>query len=108
MAITQHHPTPLRRRLRLAPILLGAAALSAVSSLAHADVCFPKPGVLPGLSGIPIWKAPGFVRVELNEPRWAAAPQLGFDNDVTGNEGLYRIMVDPGNSTLVVSFQAPT
>ncbi|HKO49801.1 MAG TPA: MYXO-CTERM sorting domain-containing protein [Polyangiaceae bacterium] len=60
------------------------------------------------MSGIPIWKAPGFVRAELNEPRWAAAPQLAFENDVTGNEGLYRIMVDPTSSTLVVSFQAPT
>src|SRR6187551_2781245 len=107
MAITRHGVRPVRQNLRLVPLLLGAAALSAIASPARADVCFPNPGVLPGLSGIPIWKTPGIVRVELNEPRWAAAPQLGFDNDVTGNDGLYRIMVDPTDSTLVVSFQAP-
>jgi MYXO-CTERM domain-containing protein len=108
MAITHHRSGFTRRHLRQASLLLGTAALSAISSLARADVCFPNPGVLPGLSGIPIWKAPGVVRSELNEPRWAAAPQLGFDNDPSGNEGLYRIMVDPTDSTLVVSFQAPT
>ena len=107
MAITQH-PKTARRGLRLGPIVLGAATLAAISGSARADVCFPIPGVLPGLSGIPIWKTPGVVRTELNEPRWAAAPQLGFDSDPTGNEGLYRIMVDPTDSTLVVSFQAPT
>jgi len=107
MAITQHSKTA-RRSLRLGPIVLGAATLAAISGSARADVCFPIPGVLPGLSGIPIWKTPGVVRTELNEPRWAAAPQLGFDSDPTGNEGLYRIMVDPTDSTLVVSFQAPT
>lgn len=108
MANTQHRSMTTRRRLRAAPLLLGAAALSLVSAPANADVCFPVPGVLPGLSGVPIWKAPGVVRTELNEPRWAAAPQLGFDSDPTGNEGLYRIMVDAANSMLVVSFQAPT
>lgn len=108
MAITQHRSMTQGRGLRATRFLLGAAALSLVSAPAHADVCFPVPGVLPGLSGVPIWKAPGVVRVELNEPRWAAAPQLGFDSDPTGNEGLYRIMVDAANSTLVVSFQAPT
>lgn len=108
MAITQHHSRTARRQLRAAPLLIGAATLSLFSASAQADVCFPVPGVLPGLSGIPNWKAPGVVRTELNEPRWAAAPQLGFDSDPTGGEGLYRIMVDAANSTLVVSFQAPT
>jgi len=108
MAITQHHSSITRRSLRAAPLLLGVAALSLISGSARADVCFPVPGALPGLSGVPIWKAPGVVRTELNEPRWAAAPQLGFDSDATGNEGLYRIMVDAADSTLVVSFQAPT
>jgi MYXO-CTERM domain-containing protein len=108
MAITHHRSSLMRWQLRWAPLLLGTVALSAIPSQAHADVCFPNPGVLPGLSGIPIWKAPGVVRSELNEPRWAAAPQIGFDNDPSGNEGLYRIMVDPTDSTLVVSFQAPT
>src|SRR6187551_2302246 len=107
MSINHHRWGFMRRQLRITPLLLGTAALSLVSNPVRADVCFPTPGVLPGLSGIPIWKAPGVVRAELNEPRWAAAPQLGFDNDPTGNEGLYRIMVDPTDSTLVVSFQAP-
>jgi hypothetical protein len=88
--------------------LLTAVALSAVSSPALADVCFPTPGILPGLSGVPTWEGAGIVRTELNEPRWAAAPQTAFDSDVTGNEGLYRIMVDPSDTQLVVSFQAPT
>src|SRR4051794_17766093 len=91
-----------------ASILFGAALLSAISRPASADVCFSKPETLPGLSGIPVWKAPGVVRSELNEPRWAAAPKLALDNDVTGNEGLYRIMVDRTYSTLALSFQAPT
>jgi hypothetical protein len=61
------------------------------------------------LSGVPIWEgATGFVRTELNEPRWAAAPQTGFASDATGNEGLYRIMVDPTYTELTVSYQAPT
>ena len=108
MANTRQRSRFTRGRRGLVPVFLGAVALLPLPSPALADVCFPTPGVLPGLSGIPIWKAPGFVRTELNEPRWAAAPQLAFDNDVTGNEGLYRIMVDPTDSTLVVSFQAPT
>ena len=43
------------------------------------------------------------------EPRWAAAPQTGFESDLTGNEGLYRIMVDPdwARSRTVVALQAP-
>lgn len=107
MAITQHHGRP-SRRLRATQCLLGAAALSLATAPARADVCFPVPGSLPGLSGLPNWKAPGVVRTELNEPRWAAAPQLGFDSDPTGGEGLYRIMVDASHTTMVVSFQAPT
>jgi hypothetical protein len=108
MAIIQHQSRTARRKLRAAPLLIGAATLSLISAPAQAEVCFPIPGSLPGLNGVPNWKAPGVVRTELNEPRWAAAPQLGFDSDPTGTEGLYRIMVDAAHSTLVVSFQAAT
>ncbi|HKO49800.1 MAG TPA: hypothetical protein VJV79_18850 [Polyangiaceae bacterium] len=88
--------------------LLGASLLSVAARPAQADVCFSTPAALPGLSGIPIWKAPGVVRSELNEPRWNAAPRLGFENDPGGNAGLYRVMVDSTRSTLAVSFQAPS
>jgi hypothetical protein len=63
---------------------------------------------LPGLSGPPDWTAPGTTRDELNEPRWAGAPQTGFQSDLTGGEGLYRVMVDSGFTELSISFQAPT
>src|SRR4051812_23259149 len=93
-------PRSTRALRRSACIFLGAALLSAISSPAHADVCFSTPVALPGLSGIPIWKAPGVVRTELNEPRWSAAPRLAFEDDVFGNRGLYRLMVDRTDSTL--------
>jgi len=99
----------LRSALKgLTPVLLGAAALTAVPRAARADICFQTPAVLPGLSGAPIWKTPGVVRADLNEPRWAAAPQTWFDSDPTGTDGRYRIMVDSAYTELSVSFQAPT
>ena len=93
---------------RLSPVLLSIGALAVAPRAARADICFQTPAVLPGLSGVPIWKAPGVVRTELNEPRWAAAPQTWFESDPTGTDGLYRIMVDPAYTELSVSFQAPT
>src|SRR5882724_4288464 len=106
---TTNRPRRIRVTQRVIHLLLGSAALSAVASPALADQCFPTPVALPGLSGVPIWEgATGFVRTELNEPRWAAAPQTGFASDGTGNEGLYRIMVDPTYTELTVSYQAPT
>lgn len=95
----------IERRLHA---LFGAMVFSAIASPALADVCFPTPVALPGLSGVPIWQGAGVLRTELNEPRWAAAPQTAFESDITGNEGLYRIMVDPTFSELSISFQAPT
>lgn len=90
-------------------VLLGVAAFNAITTSAQADVCFPTPIALPGLSGVPIWEGnAGVVRTELNEPRWAAAPLVQFENDITGVAGLYRVMVDSTDATLVVSFQAPT
>jgi MYXO-CTERM domain-containing protein len=94
----------MRRIQAFSAVLL----LAVVSRPALADVCFPTPVTLPGLSGVPIWQGGGVLRSELNEPRWAAAPQTAFDSDITGNEGLYRILVDPSYSELSVSFQAPT
>ena len=94
---------------RLVRFSLATVALAAIASPARADVCFPTPIALPGLSGVPIWEGSlGVVRTELNEPRWAAAPLTQFDNDVSGKQGLYRFLVDSSNSQLVVSFQAPT
>jgi len=109
MANVQPSAWAIRLSKRLVPFSLGTAALAAFATPAHADVCFPTPIALPGLTGVPIWEGnAGVVRTELNEPRWAAAPLTSFDNDVTGNQGLYRILVDSGYSELVVSFQAPT
>jgi hypothetical protein len=86
-----------------------AATIVALTCAASAqDICFPTPVALPGLSGPPEWKAPGVVRTELNEPRWAAAPATGFANDPTQTEGLYRILVNDAFTELSVSFQAPT
>ena len=109
MFIIKHRRRSARSVKRSLCVLLGVAGLATLSGAASADVCFPTPVTLPGLSGLPIWQgATGVVRTELNEPRWAAASQTSFDNDPTGNEGLYRIMVDQGDTTLSVSYQAPT
>jgi len=62
---------------------------------------------LPGLTGAPDWFPPGEVRTELNEPRWAAAPQLGFESDITASEGQYRIIMNEANNEISVSFQTP-
>ena len=96
---------PLTRQL--VGILFGMA-LAAIAPPARAEVCFPTPVAVPGLSGVPLWEGAGTIRPELNEPRWAAAPRTGFASDPTGKEGLYRIIVDPAYSELNVSFQAPT
>lgn len=86
---------------------LTAALTLLTASHAHADLCFPTPVALPGLSGPPNWTAPGVVRTELNEPRWAAAPQMGFESDDTDSEGFYRIVVNDARTEISVSFQAP-
>ena len=84
------------------------AGLCLLSSLqAQADVCFSKPVLLPGLEGPPDWITPGTVRTELNEPRWAAAPQLGFESDDTDSEGVYRLVMNEANTEISVSFQVP-
>ena len=101
-------PSVPRQRANQHRSCLLAAALLLGTSTSLGQVCFPTPVALPGLSGPPNWVAPGVVRPELNEPRWAAAPQLGFESDATGLEGLYRIIYDPAASQLSVSFQAPT
>jgi hypothetical protein len=108
MAHIQHRTRGERLSRYAAQILLGTAALAAFASPAHADVCFPTPVALPGLSGVPLWKGNGVLRAELNEPRWAAAPLTWFASDPTGTDGLYRIIVDSAYSELSVSFQAPT
>lgn len=100
--------SPLRRGGNAA-VLIGVLALLLPSeSVAQNETCFPKPVALPGLSGPPDWTSPGTVRDELNEPRWAAAPQLGFTSDPTDAEGSYRILVNAAHTELSVSFQAPT
>lgn len=91
-------------------IALFAAGVSLLWwSTAAAQVCFPTPVALPGLSGPPNWSGAGVVRSELNEPRWAAAPQTPFVlNGALGAEGWLRVMTDAGFTQLNVSFQAPT
>jgi hypothetical protein len=109
MASVQHRTWANRLSKRAVRIFLGTAALAAFATPARADVCFPTPIALPRLSGVPLWEgSSGVVRTELNEPRWAAAPLTQFDNDITGEQGLYRLLVDSSYSQLVVSFQAPT
>jgi len=54
-----------------------------------------------------MWRGSGVVRTELNEPRWAAAPQTGFESDLTDSEGVYRLLVNSDNNELSVSFQVP-
>jgi len=108
MAMTHRYP-PCPRLSRLVGVALGAAALSSLPRIASAQVCFPTPVALPGLSGVPIWSgSSGTVRKELNEPRWAAAPQTAFVTDLTAAEGRYRVLVDPTFKELDVSFQAIT
>jgi hypothetical protein len=103
------HPTRGERLGRyVAQVLLTTAALAAITTSAHADVCFPTPVAVPGLSGVPLWEGNGVLRAELNEPRWAAAPLTWFASDPTGTDGLYWIIVDSAYSELSVSFQAPT
>lgn len=77
--------------------------------MAGADLCFPKPVTFSGsgLSGPPNWAGSGTVRKELNEPRWAAAPQQWFESDIAGSEGRYRILVNSTYTELSVSFQVP-
>lgn len=90
-------------------VLVGSLLATLATAEARAqDLCFPTPVALPGLGGPPDWEAPGTVRTELNEPRWAAAPQTGFQSDPTDAEGLFRVMVDAARTQLIVSFQAPT
>ncbi len=84
-----------------------ALSLVMLSAPARADICFPKPVALPGLSGPPVWQGSGTVRPELNEPRWAAAPQTGFASDLTDSEGIYRLLVNSANNELSISFQVP-
>ena len=108
MAHIQYRTRGERLSRGVAQVLLTTAALAAITTSAHADVCFPTPVALPGLSGVPLWKGNGVLRAELNEPRWAAAPLTWFASDPTGADGLYRIMVDSAYSELSVSFQAPT
>lgn len=99
---------PLRGGGNAAVLISVLALLLPNESAAQNETCFPKPVALPGLSGPPDWTSPGTVRDELNEPRWAAAPQMGFASDPTDAEGSYRILVNAAHTELSVSFQAPT
>jgi len=89
-----------------AAVALGLTA----SNAAEAQVCFPGPSGVPGLSGPPSWynNSGLFERRDLNEPRWAASPLTNFQNDpgnaATG-EGGYRLIVDPSSLELSVSIQ---
>jgi hypothetical protein len=98
----------LRTRGTLPAALALSSMVVSAAAPVGAQVCFSTPVTLPGLSGPPDWEAPGTTRDELNEPRWAGAPQTGFASDPTGAEGLYRVMVNSTFTELSVSFQAPT
>ncbi len=101
------HKMGAMRRVTFALLAAGLSFLS--SSTVAAQTCFPTPVALPGLSGPPNWLGAGVVRTELNEPRWAAAPQTPFAlNGALGAEGWLRVMTDAGFTQLSVSFQAPT
>ncbi len=96
-----------RKRWLLPSMWVLAATILCAPDHAWAQNCFRTPSPLPGLSGPPNWSETGTRRTELNEPRWAAAPQTGFDSDDTDTEGFYRILVNSDHTELSVSFQAP-
>jgi hypothetical protein len=86
--------------------LLGAVALLATANTASAaNICFPAPSEVPGLSGPPNWDQPGTKRIDFDEPRWAAAPLSPFANDLTGGLGSYRIMTNAEGDKLYVALR---
>lgn len=73
-------------------------------------ICLAKPpanNIVPGLGGPPDWFS-NFVRAELNEPRWGAAPLTRFSNDpqqAPTSEGGIRVILNAQGTELSVSVQ---
>jgi len=84
-----------KRGTRAAATSAVAAAILAWASPSLAqNICVNSPSFVPGLSGPPIWTGAGTVRIDLNDPRWAAATLRRFPQDATGSEAAYRIIKD--------------
>jgi hypothetical protein len=73
---------------------------------ARAQLCFQTPGVIPGLSGPPIWTGAGVIRTDVSDPRWAAAPLASFESDLPGTAANYRVLMNAARDELSVSIQA--
>lgn len=86
---------------------LAMLAAMTLSTSATADLCFPVPVPVPGLSNAPEWDPGGTppIRKDLFDPRWGAAPATEFESDA-GGHAIYRMLLNDARTELSVSVQA--